>query len=112
MIILTIISILNQFFRIIEYVNNKFPKKIGNQREENEMKEETINNTEINNQNEIWQVIPGFNDYEASTMGRIRIRTTGGIVTPFINSKTGYSNVSLKETNGKYVNRFVHRLVL
>lgn len=70
------------------------------------MKEET------NDNNEIWQVIPGFNDYEASTMGRIRIRTTGGIVTPFINSKTGYSNVSLKETNGKYTARFVHRLVL
>ena len=82
------------------------------------MKEETINNTEINNQTEIWnqtevwKVIPGFNDYEASTMGRIRIKTTGGIVTPFINSKTGYSNVSLKETNGKYTARFVHRLVL
>lgn len=69
------------------------------------MKEET-------NEIEVWKSIPGFNDYEASTMGRIRIRTTGGIVTPFINSKTGYSNVSLKETNGKYVNRFVHRLVL
>ena len=103
---MTLISIiLNQFFRIIEYVNNKFPKKLGNQREENEMKEET-------NKTEIWQTIPGFNDYEASTMGRIRIKTTGGIITPFINSKTGYSNVSLKETNGKYTARFVHRLVL
>lgn len=102
----TLISIiLNQFFRIIEYVNNKFPKKLGNQREENEMKEET-------NNNETWSVIPEFTDYEASTMGRIRIKTTGGIITPFINSKTGYSNVSLKETNGKYTARFVHRLVL
>ena len=97
MIILTLISIiLNQFFRIIEYVNNKFPKKLGKQREENEMKEETSNNTEINNQTEIWQTIPEFNDYEASTMGRIRIKTTGRIIPQSINPATGYVTVSLK----------------
>ena len=88
---MTIISIvLNQFFSIIEYVNNKFPKKIGNQREENEMKEET------NNNNEIWHVIPEFTNYEASTMGGIRIRTTGRIIPQSINPATGYVTVSLK----------------
>lgn len=86
----TLISIiLNQFFRIIEYVNNKFPKKLGNQREENEMKEET-------NQIEIWETIPEFTNYEASTMGRIRIRTTGRIIPQSINPATGYITVSLK----------------
>ena len=88
---MTIISIvLNQFFSIIEYVNNKFPKKLGNQREENEMKEET------NNNNEIWQSIPEFTNYEASTMGGIRIRTTGRIIPQSINPATGYVTVSLK----------------
>ena len=88
---MTIISIvLNQFFSIIEYVNNKFPKKLGNQREENEMKEET------NNNNETWSVIPEFTNYEASTMGGIRIRTTGRIIPQSINPATGYVTVSLK----------------
>ena len=62
----------------------------------NEMKEETNDNTESWNQTEVWKVIPGYTNYEASTMGRIRIKTTGGIVTPFINQATGYANVSLK----------------
>ena len=54
------------------------------------MKEETSNN------NEIWKVIPSFSNYEASTMGMIRIRTTGRILTPSINPVTGYANVSVK----------------
>ena len=53
------------------------------------MKEET-------NNNEAWSVIPNFTNYEASTMGRIRIRTTGRIMTPSINPVTGYANVSVK----------------
>lgn len=57
--------------------------------EENEMNEET-------NNNETWSVIPDFTNYEASTMGRIRIRTTGRIMTPSINPVTGYANVSVK----------------
>ena len=54
------------------------------------MKEETSNN------NEVWQVIPNYSNYEASTMGMIRIRTTGRILTPSINPVTGYANVSVK----------------
>lgn len=54
------------------------------------MKEETLNN------NEQWQVIPEFTNYEASTIGRIRIRTTGRIIPQSINPATGYVTVSLK----------------
>ena len=54
------------------------------------MKEET------NDNNEIWQTIPEFTNYEASTMGRIRIRTTGGIIPQSINPATGYVTVSVK----------------
>lgn len=79
--------------------------KISEQREENEMKEE-MNNTEV------WQVIPGYTNYEASTMGRIRIRTNGHIMTPSINPVNGYANLSVKQDDGKYVMRYVHRLVL
>lgn len=53
------------------------------------MKEET-------NETEVWQVIPEFTNYEASTMGRIRIRTTGRIIPQSINPATGYVAVSLK----------------
>ena len=53
------------------------------------MKEET-------NEIEVWEVIPGFTNYEASTMGRIRTRTTGRILTQTINQVTGYVNLSLK----------------
>ena len=53
------------------------------------MKEET-------NQIEVWNVIPEFTNYEASTIGRIRIRTTGRIIPQSINPATGYVTVSLK----------------
>lgn len=64
-------------------------KKNQEHMRKNEMKEET-------NDNEVWETIPNFTNYEASTMGRIRIRTTGRIMTPSINPVTGYANVSVK----------------
>ena len=64
--------------------------------EENEMKEESNISLETSNNNEIWKVIPNYSNYEASTMGMIRIRTTGRIMTPSINPVTGYANVSVK----------------
>ena len=69
------------------------------------MKEET-------NEIEVWKLIPGFTNYEASTMGRIRTRTTGRILTQTINQVTGYVNLSLKQDDGKYIQKYVHRLVL
>ena len=60
------------------------------------MKEESNISLESNNQNEVWKIIPDFSNYEASTMGRIRILTTGRILTPSINPVTGYANVSVK----------------
>ena len=51
---------------------------------------------ETNNNNEVWSIIPHFTNYEASTMGRIRIRTTGRIIPQTINPATGYVTVSLK----------------
>lgn len=59
------------------------------------MKEESNISFEMNN-TEVWKIIPNFSNYEASTMGRIRIRTTGRIMTPSINHVTGYANVSVK----------------
>ena len=76
------------------------------------MKEETNRSLEMNNINEQWSIIPDYTNYEASTMGRIRILTTGRILTPSINPVTGYANVSVKRDDGKYVMRYVHRLVL
>ena len=65
-------------------------------KEESNIGLEMNNNTEVWNQTEVWKVIPNYSNYEASTMGRIRIRTTGRILTPSINPVTGYANVSVK----------------
>lgn len=61
---------------------------------------------------EVWRNIPGFPDYQASDLGRIRSRKSGAWqtlrATP--HSKTGYLVVSPR-VDGRYVARSVHRLV-
>lgn len=61
---------------------------------------------------EIWEVILYKNqptNYEVSTHGRIRNKTTGKIRSPFID-KDGYYKISLR-INGVSKNFFIHRLV-
>ncbi len=62
--------------------------------------------------NEIWKDIPGFPDYQASSLGRIRSQKSGvwKVLRLTPHSKTGYLVVSLR-LGGKYFARSVHRLI-
>jgi hypothetical protein len=65
------------------------------------------------NVEEEWKIIPGFSNYEASALGRIRRRTrcksseAGRVLKP---AKARYLRVSLVR-NGKAINENIHRLV-
>ena len=65
---------------------------------------------------EQWKTIPGFENYEASTLGRIRRATKGNSTFPgklktiFINKTTGYSHTKLSGSLGKRT-MAIHRVV-
>ena len=66
---------------------------------------------------EEWRVIPGFPDYEVSTLGRIKSnhpnvkkKASGGILKPHIAKAGGYLTVNLFN-DGKYKTIPVHRAV-
>ena len=58
---------------------------------------------------EIWKIIKGFENYEVSTLGRVRNKNTGRVLKGFDNG-LGYSQVALR-LNGKTNKKRVHRLV-
>lgn len=72
---------------------------------------------------EVWKKIDNFDNYEISTLGRVRsvdhivIRcnkrqfTVKGKVRSLYTSRNGYSNVSLCDNSGKWFRQQVHRLV-
>jgi len=61
---------------------------------------------------EVWRDIPGFPDYQASDLGRIRSCKRGSwqVLRPTQHSNTGYLVVSPRVA-GRYVARSVHRLI-
>lgn len=69
---------------------------------------------------ELWKNIPGYQGYQASSLGRIRsfwniahprILSSSHFLNPTKN-KFGYYIVSIKKSGGKCITRPVHRLVL
>jgi hypothetical protein len=65
---------------------------------------------------EQWKTIPGFENYEASTLGRIRRATEGISTYPgklkviFLNKATGYSHTKLSGSLGKRT-MAIHRVI-
>ena len=65
---------------------------------------------------ENWKIIPGFENYEASTLGRIRRATKGPNTHPgkakliFLNKATGYCHTKLSGTLGKRT-MAIHRVI-
>ena len=61
---------------------------------------------------EIWKTIAEAPNYEISTKGNVRNKTSKRMLKPQAFGATGYKQVSLKikETN-KYQKRYIHRLV-
>lgn len=59
--------------------------------------------------NEVWQTIPGFPNYAASSEGRIRNTRFSRILVGTV-TKKGYCQVSLRGAKGRRV-MYVHRLV-
>lgn len=58
-----------------------------------------------------WKIIKGFSNYEISTKGQVRNRTTLYILKGRL-SKSGYLQVSIKDDeDGKFKNQYIHRLV-
>ena len=58
---------------------------------------------------EIWKTIDNFSNYEISSCGNIKNKTTNNILTP--NIRSGYANISIKNDENKYVHMRAHRLV-
>lgn len=61
------------------------------------------------NENTIWKVIDGFDNYEISNTGLVRNNKSGRILSDFA-QKTGYHSVVLSK-EGKQYTKYVHRLV-
>lgn len=60
---------------------------------------------------ELWKVIPGYDNYEASTCGRIRNKTTSKVLKPY-NVEDGYSQIRLSLGSRKEFKVIAaHRLV-
>lgn len=59
----------------------------------------------------MWKTITQFSNYEISTNGEVRNKTTKKILKGRL-SKSGYLQVSIKNDNtGKFINQYIHRLV-
>jgi hypothetical protein len=58
---------------------------------------------------ELWKTIDNFSNYEISTYGNIRNKTTGYKLNP--NIKCGYSSLNIRNDDGYMKNFKIHRLV-
>lgn len=59
---------------------------------------------------EVWKLIPGYTNYEASTRGRIRNNRNGYILNPSVNF-SGYLEVNISKQKAKQKVELVHRMI-
>ena len=58
-----------------------------------------------------WKTITYALNYDVSNCGEIRQNKKNKILKPYINKRNGYSYVYIRDNNGKYLNKRIHRLV-
>lgn len=58
-----------------------------------------------------WKTLPYALNYDVSNYGEIRQNKKSKILKPYINKKNGYAYVFIRDNNGKYINKRIHRLV-
>ena len=61
--------------------------------------------------NEEWKTLPYALNYDVSNLGRVRQNKKNRILKPYINKNNGYAYVYIRDNNGKYFNKRIHRLV-
>ncbi len=64
---------------------------------------------EQQNVDEIWKIIPGFEKYEASNLGKIRYIKYKKLLKMWI--KAGYCVIQLSDNNNKKISILVHRII-
>lgn len=60
---------------------------------------------------EEWKTITYASNYDVSNFGNVRQNKKNKILKLHINKKNGYVYVTIRDNNGKYLNKRVHRLV-
>lgn len=58
-----------------------------------------------------WKTITYALNYDVSNYGEVRQNKKNKILKPYINKNNGYAYVYIRDNNGKYLNKRVHRLV-
>lgn len=58
-----------------------------------------------------WKTISYATKYEVSNYGEIRHKKHNKILKPYINKNNGYAYIFIRDDNGIYVNKRIHRLV-
>ena len=61
--------------------------------------------------NEEWKTIPYALNYDISNLGNVRQNKKNKILKPYISKQNGYAYIYIRDNNGKYQNKRVHRLV-
>lgn len=60
---------------------------------------------------EEWKILPYALNYDVSNLGRVKQNKKNKLLKPYINKNNGYVYVFIRDNNGKYFNKRIHRLV-
>ncbi|MBO7715231.1 MAG: HNH endonuclease [Methanobrevibacter sp.] len=61
--------------------------------------------------NEEWKTIPYALNYDVSNCGNVRQNKKNKLLKPYISKQNGYAYIYIRDNNGKYLNKRIHRLV-
>ena len=61
--------------------------------------------------NEEWKTLPYALNYDISNYGNVRQNKKNKLLKPYVNKQNGYAYVYIRDNDGKYLNKRIHRLV-